>query len=99
MSSASKHVLHEALLWGAAALAGFGLFYFFDDISARAGTWRRDRRAIVARQEKRDEAARLRARGAAQSRRARAFHLRCGDQRSAGELHGRYRRHARGADL
>ena len=37
MSSASKHVLHEAALWGAAALTGFGLFYFFDDISAALG--------------------------------------------------------------
>jgi aspartyl protease family protein len=29
MSSASKHVLHEAALWGAVAVTGFGLFYFF----------------------------------------------------------------------
>ena len=45
MSSASKHELHEAALWGAAALAGFGLFYFFDDIRAALGP------AIVAQQE------------------------------------------------
>ena len=37
MSSASKHVLHEAALWGAVALTGFGLFYFFDDIRAALG--------------------------------------------------------------
>ena len=29
MSSAAKHVLHEALLWGAVAVTGFALFYFF----------------------------------------------------------------------
>ena len=43
MSSASKHVLHEAALWGAVALTGFGLFYFFDDIQRRAGPRRRHR--------------------------------------------------------
>lgn len=32
MSSATKHALHEALRWGAVALAGFALFYFFDDL-------------------------------------------------------------------
>jgi len=32
MGSATKHLLREALLWGAMALAGFALFYFFDDI-------------------------------------------------------------------
>jgi aspartyl protease family protein len=37
MSSAAKHVLHEALLWGAVAFAGFALFYFFDDIRAALG--------------------------------------------------------------
>ena len=37
MSSAAKHVLHEALLWGAVALSGFGLFYFFDDLRAAFG--------------------------------------------------------------
>jgi aspartyl protease family protein len=37
MSSASKHLLHEAALWGAVALTGFGLFYFFDDIRAALG--------------------------------------------------------------
>ncbi|MGH7186301.1 MAG: retropepsin-like aspartic protease family protein, partial [Pseudomonadota bacterium] len=37
MSSASKHVLHEALLWGAVALAGFALFYFFDDLRSAFG--------------------------------------------------------------
>lgn len=37
MSSASKHVLHEALLWGAVALAGFARFYFFDDLRSAFG--------------------------------------------------------------
>ncbi len=37
MSSASKHVLHEALLWGAVALGGFALFYFFDDLRSAFG--------------------------------------------------------------
>jgi aspartyl protease family protein len=51
MSSASKHVLHEAALWGAAALAGFGLFYFFDDIRAALAPAADTAAAIVARQE------------------------------------------------
>ena len=34
MGSAARHVLHEALLWGAIALGGFALFYFFDDLKA-----------------------------------------------------------------
>lgn len=34
MGSAAKHALLEALLWSSIALAGFGLFYFFDDIVA-----------------------------------------------------------------
>ena len=51
MSSASKHVLHEASLWGAAALAGFGLFYFFDDIRAALGPAADTAAAIVAQQE------------------------------------------------
>ena len=37
MSSAAKHVLHEALLWVAVALGGFALFYFFDGIKAAFG--------------------------------------------------------------
>ncbi len=37
MSSAGKHVLHEALLWVAIALSGFALFYFFDDLRAALG--------------------------------------------------------------
>ena len=48
MSSASKHVLHEAALWGAVALAGFGLFYFFDDIRAALGPAADTAAAIVA---------------------------------------------------
>ena len=58
MSSASKHVLHEAALWGAAALAGFGLFYFFDDISAALGPAADTAAAIVAQQEQCDRARR-----------------------------------------
>jgi aspartyl protease family protein len=34
VGSAAKHAVHEALLWSSIALAGFGLFYFFDDIVA-----------------------------------------------------------------
>ena len=37
MSSASKQLLQEALLWGAAAMVAFGLFYFFDDLRAAFG--------------------------------------------------------------
>ena len=32
MSSATKHVLHEALLWAAVAVGGVALIYFFDDL-------------------------------------------------------------------
>jgi aspartyl protease family protein len=34
MGSAAKHALHEALLWSSIALAGFGFFYFYDDLIA-----------------------------------------------------------------
>ena len=34
MGSAAKHALREALLWSSVALAGFGLFYFYDDLIA-----------------------------------------------------------------
>ncbi|HSD92122.1 MAG TPA: TIGR02281 family clan AA aspartic protease [Methyloceanibacter sp.] len=37
MGSAARHVLHEALLWGAIALGGAALIYFFDDIRAALG--------------------------------------------------------------
>lgn len=37
MSSATKHVLHEALVWVAVVLGGFALFYFFDDIKTALG--------------------------------------------------------------
>ena len=37
MSSAAKRVLHEALLWNAVALSGFGAFYFFDDLKSAFG--------------------------------------------------------------
>lgn len=32
MGSAGKHLLHEALIWGVAALGGLTLIYFFDDL-------------------------------------------------------------------
>jgi aspartyl protease family protein len=51
MSSASKHVLHEALLWGAAALCGIALLYYFDDIRAALGPAAETATAIVARQQ------------------------------------------------
>ena len=34
MGSTAKHALQEALLWSSIALAGFGLFYFYDDLIA-----------------------------------------------------------------
>jgi aspartyl protease family protein len=34
VGSAAKHALREALLWSSIALAGFGLFYFYDDLIA-----------------------------------------------------------------
>ncbi len=37
MSSAGKHVLQEALLWAAVALAGFTFIYFFDDLRSTFG--------------------------------------------------------------
>jgi len=37
MSSAGKHVLHEALVWGAVALLGATLLYYFDDIRTALG--------------------------------------------------------------
>ena len=51
MSSAAKHVLHEALLWGAVAVTGFALFYFFDDIKAALGPGTDSARPIASRQE------------------------------------------------
>jgi aspartyl protease family protein len=51
MSSASKHVLHEALLWGAVALTGFGLFYYFDDIRAALGPGEAARPSLTVRQD------------------------------------------------
>ena len=32
MSSASKGLLHEALVWAAVILGGFAAFYYFDDL-------------------------------------------------------------------
>lgn len=52
MSSAAKHVLHEALLWSAVALLGFGAFYFFDDLKSAFGPGA-DTRPIAARHESR----------------------------------------------
>jgi aspartyl protease family protein len=37
MSSATRHMLQEAMLWGAAAVALFALVYFFDDLRAALG--------------------------------------------------------------
>jgi aspartyl protease family protein len=37
MSSAARQLLREALLWAAAGLGGFALFYFFDDLKAALG--------------------------------------------------------------
>jgi aspartyl protease family protein len=51
MSSATKHVLHEALLWGAVALTGFALFYFFDDLRAAFGPGAGTAPIVAARQE------------------------------------------------
>jgi aspartyl protease family protein len=51
MGSASKHVLHEALVWGAVGLVGFGLFYFFDETRAALGPAADTASAVVARQE------------------------------------------------
>ncbi len=34
MGSGAKHALQEALLWAGVALAGFALFYFYDDLAA-----------------------------------------------------------------
>jgi hypothetical protein len=48
MGSAVKHVLHEAFVWGAVALAGFALFYFRDAQAALAPA--RTARPIAARQ-------------------------------------------------
>jgi aspartyl protease family protein len=51
MSSAAKHVLHEALLWGAVALLGFGVLYFFDDLKRALGSGADAARPVVARHE------------------------------------------------
>lgn len=46
MSPATKHVLHEALIWGAAALGALALVYFLDDLRTAF-----DPNASVARQD------------------------------------------------
>lgn len=51
MRSATKHVVQEALLWSAAALTGFALFYFFDDIKAALEPGGEIAPVIAARQE------------------------------------------------
>jgi aspartyl protease family protein len=51
MSSATKHVLREALLWGAVAAGGLALFYFFDDIRSALDPAQTIRPSIAARQE------------------------------------------------
>jgi aspartyl protease family protein len=48
MSSAARHVLHEALLWSALALVGFGGFYFFDDLKSAFGLGTDDARPLAA---------------------------------------------------
>jgi aspartyl protease family protein len=48
MSSAAKHVLHEALLWGAVALLGFGAFYFLDDLKSAFGPGTDNARPLAA---------------------------------------------------
>jgi aspartyl protease family protein len=50
MGSATKHVLHEALLWGAVALAGFALFYYFDDLRSAFGPVTETARPIAAKE-------------------------------------------------
>jgi aspartyl protease family protein len=37
LSPSARHALNEALLWGAVALGGFALIYFFDDIRTALG--------------------------------------------------------------
>jgi aspartyl protease family protein len=48
MSSAARHVLHEALLWSAVALVGFGAFYFFDDLKSAFGPGTDNARPLAA---------------------------------------------------
>lgn len=50
MSSAAKHVLHEALVWGAVALLGGALLYYFDDIRSALGPGADTMRPVAARQ-------------------------------------------------
>ena len=51
MSSAAKHMLHEALLWGAVAVTGFAFYYFFDDIKATLGPGTENARPLAASEE------------------------------------------------
>ena len=90
MSSAAKHVLHEALLWGAVAVTGFALFYLLDDIKAALGPGPDSARPIASRQSGTES------QGFAREVRLKAdprghfiFEAAINDR---GELHGRYRR-------
>jgi hypothetical protein len=51
-SSAARHVLHEALLWSAMALLGFGAFYFFDDLKSAFGPGTDHARPLAARHDR-----------------------------------------------
>lgn len=52
MSSAAKHMLHEALLWGAVAAACFAFVYVFDDIKAVLGPRPENARPAAASEER-----------------------------------------------
>ena len=41
MSPSARHALHEALLWGAALIAGIVAIFFFDDIKSSLQPWGR----------------------------------------------------------
>ena len=51
MSSAAKHVLHEALVWGAVAIIGFAVIYYFHDLRAAFGPGAETAPISAARQE------------------------------------------------
>jgi aspartyl protease family protein len=52
MSSAAKHMLHEALLWGAVAAACITFVYVFDDIKALLGPRPETARPVAASEER-----------------------------------------------
>jgi aspartyl protease family protein len=47
MGSASKHLLHEALIWGGLALGGFAFIYFYDDLKGALVPVRSDTPALA----------------------------------------------------